>query len=277
MYAARHVRTDEAVAVKISRKAGADVALETENAVYRAIGRLSAEDRAGIAGRHYFGRHGGNDVLVLEQLGYSLDSMMRKNGRGLCTKSVLMIGIQALRRLQIVHEAGFVHRDVKPDNLMTGMRDLGRVYLVDFGLAKRYRRGRRHVSFGVRKGEFVGTVQFASMRAHWGVELDRSDDLMSLGYSLVYLFYGKLPWQNIGRGGRVSAKQRSEMIGKMKNEISIEKMVGHMPREFGEYFKYVWQLRFGENPDYTYLRNLFREALERKGMREDRVFEWVGS
>lgn len=277
MYAARHVRTGAAVAVKLSRTRGADTALEMENAVYRAIGRMGEEESAGIARQYYFGRHGKYDVLVMERLGLSLESVVRRNGGGLCTKSVLMVGIQALRRLQIVHEAGFLHRDVKPDNLMTGLNDVERIYLVDFGLAKRVRRSGRRGPIGMRKREFVGTLRFASARAHWRAELDRSDDLMSLGYSLVYLFYGRLPWQSVGRGRGVSFEQRSEMVGRVKREIAIEGLLGHMPREFYEYFEYMGQLQFGEKPDYTYLRNLFRMALQRKGMKDDRSFEWTGA
>lgn len=275
VYAARDMRTGAAVAVKMSRRLGSCSALQMERDVYRAVARLPSGERAGFANKRFSGQHDRRDVLVIDRLGASLESLMRDKGSGFSTKSVLMIGIQTLKRLQILHEAGFLHRDVKPDNMLVGYEDRGRIYLVDFGLAKKYRQKGLHIPFRTGKGAFLGTTHFASVRAHDREELDRRDDLMSLGYSLVYLFYGKLPWQGVVWQTREGNREKIERIGDLKKKTSMRTLIGHMPREFDKYFEYVQKLRFGQTPNYHFLRTLFRKSMDRKKMDDDRVFEWM--
>ena len=53
-------------------------------------------------------------------------------------KTVLMIGLQVIDRLEAFHKIGYLHRDVKPDNLVIGFEEKNKIiYLIDFGLAKK--------------------------------------------------------------------------------------------------------------------------------------------
>ena len=56
-------------------------------------------------------------------------------------KTVLMLADQMISRIEWVHNKNFIHRDIKPDNFLMGIgRHCNKVFLVDFGLAKKYRK-----------------------------------------------------------------------------------------------------------------------------------------
>lgn len=113
--------------------------------------------------------------------------------------TTLNIGIQIITRLEQIHRKGFVHRDIKANNFMIGRGDKAKVvYIIDFGLAKRYFDPKTNKHIPMKGGKsLVGTARYASVASHEGFEQCRRDDLESLGYLLLYFLRGKLPWQGI--------------------------------------------------------------------------------
>ncbi|KRX09863.1 Protein kinase-like domain [Pseudocohnilembus persalinus] len=104
----------------------------------------------------------------------------------------------------------------------------------------------------------VGTARYASINSHLGIELSRRDDLESLGYCMVYLFKGFLPWQGI------KANNKQEKYNKI-----LEK------KEFSVYLHYVRNMKFDEKPDYHFIRRLFKELFFKKDLQWDYLFDWV--
>ena len=109
-------------------------------------------------------------------------------------------------------------------------RHCNKLFLIDFGLAKKYRdvRTRQHIPYREDKN-LTGTARYASINAHLGIEQSRRDDMESMGYVLMYFNRSSLPWQGL------KAKSKAEKyikIGQMKSEILEEDLCRHIPNEF---------------------------------------------
>ena len=98
--------------------------------------------KAGIPQLHYFGKCGNIDCMVMELLGANLEDLFEMCGGQFSMKTVLQIAFQLLDRIELVHSAGLVYRDVKPENFLLGRKgapDAKTIHLIDFGLATFYR------------------------------------------------------------------------------------------------------------------------------------------
>lgn len=157
----------------------------------------------------------------MELLGPSLEDLFTYCNRRFTIKTVLMIADQMIDRIEYVHNKLFIHRDIKPDNFLMGRgRYCNKLYLIDFGLAKRYRdRNTKQHIFYRKDKNLTGTARYASMNAHLGIEQARRDDMESIGYVLMYFNRGSLPWQGLKAATK---KQKYERISEKKMSSPIE-------------------------------------------------------
>jgi casein kinase 1 len=130
-----------------------------------------------------------------------------------------MLADQMINRIEFVHQKSFLHRDIKPDNFLMGLgRRANQVYVIDFGLAKKYRdSNHQHIPYRENKN-LTGTARYASMNTHLGIEQSRRDDLESLGFVLMYFLKGSLPWQGLKAGNK---KQKYEKISEKKVSTAL--------------------------------------------------------
>uniref|UniRef100_A0A8C5L5S7 non-specific serine/threonine protein kinase n=1 Tax=Jaculus jaculus TaxID=51337 RepID=A0A8C5L5S7_JACJA len=180
----------------------------------------------------------------MDLLGPSLEDLFNFCSRRFTMKTVGMLADQMISRIEYVHTKNFIHRDIKPDNFLMGIgRRCNKLFLIDFGLAKKYRdyRTRQHIPY--REGKnLTGTAGYASINTHFGIEQSLRDDMESLGYQGLKA---------------ATKKQKYEKISE-KMSTPVEVLCKGFPAEFAMYLNYCRGLRFDEAPDYMYLRQLFR-------------------
>ncbi|OHT08490.1 hypothetical protein TRFO_23007 [Tritrichomonas foetus] len=225
---------------------------------------------------YYFGTENQKNAMVIELLGKSLEDLAAERHHRLTLKTVLMLADQMISAVQYVHSMNFIHRDIKPDNFMMGTgKNANKVYIIDFGLSKKYRdpHTHEHIKY-VENKDLTGTARYASVSALKGIEQSRRDDLEALGYVWLYLLKGNLPWMGLDARNR---RQKYDRICEVKASTSFEELCSGFPDEFVRYFYAVRQLRFTEEPDYSHYRKLFRKLFARLGYTYDYVYDWTNS
>ncbi|CAN6456597.1 unnamed protein product [Victoria cruziana] len=145
IYLAAHIETNEVVAVKLESGKTKHPQLLYEAKLYKIL-----QGGSGIANIRWSGVDGEDNVLVLDLLGPSLEDLFVYCERKFSLKTVLMLADQMITRIEYMHSKGFLHRDIKPDNFLMGLgKKANQVYVIDFGLAKRYRdsTSNRHIPY----------------------------------------------------------------------------------------------------------------------------------
>lgn len=199
------------------------------------------------------------NIMVMQLLGKDLDELQKENGGKFDLITVLKLGIVMTDLLKNLHQTGFIHRDIKPNNFLSGNgKDNDKLFIMDFGLSKQYIIKSKHIPYKVEK-ELVGTARYASINVHDGIEPSRRDDLESVGYMLVYFIKGVLPWQGLKEKKN---EDKLKLIGDTKRWTSLQKLCKDLPSCFSEYIKYCRKLSFTDNPDYDFLQNLFLKEFE---------------
>lgn len=168
-----------------------------------------------------------------------------------------MVVIQMISRIEYIHSNNYLHRDIKPENFLIGCGQLSNVlYLIDYGLCRRYRdKANQHIAYRENKS-MTGTVRYVSINTHLGIEQSRRDDLESIAYVIIYFMKGSLPWQGI-KGGL----EKFSKIGDKKLQIPTEVLCKGLPDEFSIFLNYCKGLRFEDKPDYDFLKGLFSKLL----------------
>ncbi|XP_057976766.1 casein kinase 1-like protein HD16 [Malania oleifera] len=210
----------------------------------------------GVPRVHYKGRQGDYYVMVMDILGPSLWDVWNTTPHPMPVEMVACIAIEAISILEKMHSRGYVHGDVKPENFLLGppgTPDEKKLFLVDLGLATRWRDGTTgsHVEYDQRPDVFRGTVRYASVHAHLGRTGSRRDDLESLAYTLIFLLRGRLPWQGF------QGENKGFLVCKKKMATSPEALCCFCPQPFRQFIEYVVNLKFDEEPNYAKYASLF--------------------
>ncbi|PWU86791.1 putative casein kinase [Trypanosoma cruzi] len=266
------IQTGETVAIKLEQAKTRHPQLAFEARFYRILN--AGGGVVGIPNILFYGVQGEFNVMVMDLLGPSLEDLFSFCDRKLSLKTTLMLAEQMIARIEFVHSKSVIHRDMKPDNFLMGTGKKGHhVYVVDFGLAKKYRDPRTHQHIPYKEGKsLTGTARYCSINTHLGIEQSRRDDLEGIGYILMYFLRGSLPWQGL----KAHTKQEKySRISERKQTTPVETLCKGFPAEFAAYLNYTRSLRFEDKPDYSYLKRLFRELFIREGYHVDYVFDWT--
>ena len=258
VFKAENIRTGEIVAIKTEIKSKEQKSLKMEAKIYQYLANTD-----GIPQLKWFGATDNVNYLVTNLLEHSITALVKKYGR-LSIKTVLLLGIQMIERLETLHNHYLIHRDIKPDNFMINISDkTNKIYLIDFGFCKRYNHDGNHIEFKMNK-TLIGTPNYVSLNVHKGCEPSRRDDLESCLYVMIYMLFGKF---------------FSTDTNILKILILKKEQLTNIPRFLTIAINYVRTLRFEEEPDYKYIIRVFSEVLEEQReieyeKDEDDEYEW---
>jgi len=204
-----------------------------------------------------------NDKLcmIMDLYDESLDDIKKKQGCMSYNNSLLLMH-DLLEKIKKVHKLKIIHRDIKPENFLL-CKQTNDIKIIDFGLSKKYISKGKHIEYKTEKS-LVGTSRYMSVNIHKGIEASRRDDLISLGYMLIWLQLPKLPWQGIKH---TIEDGRLNQVRWLKTIITCEELCKNIHGDiFMKYLENVVNLKFDEEPNYDYLIRLFSQELRKNGL-----------
>merc|ERR1719410_382571 len=183
--------------------------------------------------------------MVMDILGPSISDLYNFCERAFSIQTVAQIAIQIITRLEAIHSRGIVHRDIKPDNFLIGIKDkVNVIHLIDYGLAKRFRSNYHHLPQETNpnpKDSMTGTTRYGSLNAHRKRTLSRRDDLESLAYVLIHWLNPRgLPWVSV---------DDADAVYRMKLGTSVRRLCQGAPQEMEEFLKAVRALEYDQKPN----------------------------
>ncbi|WP_096328062.1 serine/threonine-protein kinase [Nannocystis exedens] len=211
VYAAYDPQLDRKVALKllhpeaVSASGATQSKLDGQERLLREAQAMARLHHPNVVAVHDVGKYDERIFIAMEFVeGGTLKQWLRARPR--TRQEVLAVFTQAGRGLQAAHEAGLVHRDFKPDNVLVS--DKGRAQVLDFGLAKQTEDGERPIperpttggtvslnTALTQVGAILGTPAYMSPEQHLGEATDARTDQFSFCVALYEALYGTPPFQ----------------------------------------------------------------------------------
>ena len=270
IYSGKNKNTNEKVAIKLEPVDTDKPQLIYEYKKYRLL-----QGGYGFPKVYEYSSESKCNILIIELLGNSIEKLFNKAQKRFSFLTVLMIMDQIVTRIEYMHSKNLLHRDIKPDNFLIGKGNKRNiVYAIDFGLSKKYRDSQTGLHIPYRDGKnLIGTARYASINTHFGVEQSRRDDIESLGYMMIYLMKGNLPWQGMVNS---NPKKKYDKIKKLKIEVKLQDLCSGLPKECIKFIQYARDMKFEDKPNYNYLRSLLKRMVIKSGQKMDTSkFDWI--
>ena len=241
IYKGQNVRTGEPVAIKVEPLKHETNLLKNEARIYQYL-----KGGAGIPQVKWFGVDDANNYMVINLLGESLQHNINTYGP-FSLLNAISIGVQMIERIKYVHECGLIHRDVKPDNFLFGLNEQReRLYIIDFGFCKKCNPPPTPPK---KMTSILGTPNYISISVHDYIEPNKYDDLESILYTIMYLYYGKLPWDTPGI--------TTDEIRNMKHAVLYGTCTATTPKIFTQFASIISTCREkSSEPNYQSLLDL---------------------
>ena len=270
IYSGINIETNESVAIKLESR---NIKEENQLLPNEIFYLYKLRHSPGIVRIITTGRTKKYNILIEPLLGSTLYSLYLDHNKNFTLKDICLISIECITRLESVHNKGIIHCDIKPENFSIGLKDKRIIYLIDFGLSKKYRsdRTKRHIQFNITK-TMCGTARYASMNALSGLQLSRRDDLESLSYMILYFLLKKLPWQGITAK---NLEKRYKKIYDKKAELEKWDKFKELPTQIQNFVKYCRSLGFSQDPDYKLMKSYFYDLMNINNFYDDKNFSWI--
>jgi serine/threonine protein kinase len=223
LYRARQLRLDRPVALKLVES---DLARDpvVRERLRREARMVASLDHPNVVPLYEAGEENGTVYIVTRWVeGTELGTVIHDGGP-MDPARAARTAAQLAAALELAHEKGLVHRDVKPSNVILTSED--HVYLTDFGLAKR-----AETAAGLTAADqMLGTVDYVAPEQIEGSEPDARSDMYSLGCVLFEMLVGEPPFAD-QKGGmakmwaQVNAEPPS--VGERRSDVppALEEVV----------------------------------------------------
>ena len=220
-----------------------------------------------------FGQNNEYNILIMQLMDKSLEELINIY-KTFSIKTTCLLAYQMINILKFIHDNHIIHRDIKPDNFVMGINEKNQnLYILDFGLAKKYRSSKNLVQYPlIKKKKLTGTARYASINALEEYEQSRRDDLESVSYVLMYFLRGNLPWQGL----KVKVKEeRYQKILEKKKGTTSEELCKGFPKEFSMFVSYSRNLGYYDEPKYKKLRKMFLNLVFQIKEKFDFIYDWT--
>ncbi|XGW24090.1 hypothetical protein V3C99_005921 [Haemonchus contortus] len=229
---------------------------------------ISYEDRGKISGRFMF--------VVLRLVGKNLwDLRMESVDRRFSMSTAIRAAEQTLSGIRDVHICGFLHRDIKPPNFAIGREEDNlqqTIYILDFGLCRRYRTDEKDLRYMREKAAFRGTTRYASISALEMKDQCRRDDVEAWWYMVLEWMTGQLPWRHCRGADRAEVKMFKQQL---RVESNLKKVLKHTPSEYmANILLYIDTLEYNSIPDYDHIAANLEAAMEAYHLSYSEPLDW---
>lgn len=212
---------------------------------------------------YYYEFSDNKKIIVQTLLGPNLRKLADLCGGKLPLYTILSIGIELLKRIEIVHSFGIIHGDIKPSNILYGNFTVNKVeqkdslYIIDYGLSRKYLTTKNmHIEY-TRVEKISGTYEYCSRHAINHERISRRDDIESILYTLIRLYRGELPWTKYSR--EFTGDLEIEKIRECNFNCEPKSLFKGMPSIFEFIYKNIQTLKFDEKPPYDIYITLFQK------------------
>ena len=222
-----------------------------------------------------------NIYLIEGHMGFDIESLFEICGKKFDIYTVMKIGIDIVNNLKILHESGYVHRDLKPDNLSFGplcpenYKYKNTAGILDFGAAKFLYKKTGEINYNSNIVKRCGNRCFSSTNSLLDKDTLPYDDIESLFYILIYFFQGTLPWKVKKNGHK--RLTINDIIDIRKNNDPHELCKG-FPFEFIKLYEKIIQRKIDDKPNYEEIIECFNKILNEyiKNSNEDDIkLKWI--
>ncbi|KRY49534.1 Dipeptidyl peptidase family member 6 [Trichinella britovi] len=192
-------------------------------------------------------------------------------------RTVLHVGVLSLEALQDMHSAGYLHRDVKPENFAIGNEPNSRqLFILDFGMSRQFVNN-EHVHRKPRaKCGFRGTLFYASANALKLCEQSRKDDIWSWFYMLIRMTTGNLPWCHKMPSKEMKLQKQARALSIVKNEVmgNASSFLAGCPTEFHNLLRHLKSMTYYDRPDYDFIYGQLNQIMKKNKLTDDMPLDW---